>query len=720
MWAKIKQKLWEKRGIVLIAPSVAGFVILIRVFGLLQLLELSIFDQLFRFRPLEKRDPRIVIVGIGESDIEKVGTWPIPDNVLAELLTKIKEQKPKVIGLDIYRDLPVEPGYPELVKVFKSTPNLIGIRKVVGTGQDQSVAPSPVLDELGQVASNDFPLDIDAKIRRGFIYLNDSEGKTVFSLAFKTALKYLEDQQIKPKMLNDIHIQLGKVVFSPLKPNDGAYVRTSAEGYQVLVNYRGPQYTFPIISLTEILENKVEPTVMRDKIVLIGSTAKSLKDFFFIPYSGNIVAIPEPMAGVEIHANLASQIISSALEGRPSLKSLDEPLEWLWILVWSFAGSTFTCKWRLKDNQPKISFSQTTLRIIIFSGCIIGATYISFLGSWWIPSLPALIALVGATIVQTGYTLWSNLKLSYKQIEEYSHTLEIKVEQRTLELKQKNEQLDQAFQQLKAAQKQMVAQEKLAFLGNLTAGIAHEIRNPLNFVKNFATISVDLTEELKEEIDNQAEDLEAEAVDYIHEIFGELKDSIVEIEKQGQRIEVIITGMMMHAQKDAGQQEWIDLNSVVVESVQLAYKSFLSHKNAFEIKIETDYDESLGEFAIVPQEVSRAIVNIINNACYTVNMKKKLLGDDFVPTILVKTINLGEVAEISIRDNGQGMTPDVLEQVFNPFFTTKPTGEGTGLGLSLTHEIIVGQHQGEIKVDSYPDTYTEFIIRLPRKLETIK
>ncbi|NTW21853.1 MAG: serine/threonine protein kinase, partial [Nostocales cyanobacterium W4_Combined_metabat2_030] len=292
----------------------------------------------------------------------------------------------------------------------------------------------------------------------------------------------------------------------------------------------------------------------------------------------------------------------------------------------------------------------------------------------------------------------------------------IKVEQRTQELKQKNEALDLALQELKAAQKQMVAQEKLAFLGTLTAGIAHEIRNPLNFVKNFATISVDLTQELKEEIDNQTEQLQAEAVEYIDEIFTELKDSIVEIEKQGQRIESIIVSMMMHAQKESGQPEITDINTLIAEAVHLAYHSFRAKKDSVDITISSDYDSSVGEVKVVPQEISRALVNIVNNACYAVTAKRKALGDSFSPLILVKTLNLGDGVEISIRDNGLGMTQDILDKVFNPFFTTKPPGEGTGLGLSLTYEIIVGQHQGEIKAESVSQSHTEFTIILPKKV----
>ncbi len=713
-----RRKIWEWRGVLMIAPAVACFVLLLRAIGLLQLLELSALDQFFRLRPQEKPDDKIVIVGVDEADLERLKQWPVPDNILADLLKKIKQQNPRAIGLDIYRDLPVEPGHTQLKKVFETTPQLIGIQKVVGNGHDESVAPSPILAGLGRSSANDFPWDVDGKIRRGFLYLNGSDKKLIFSLGFRLSLIYLEKEGIQPQMMPDnVHIKLGKAMFAPFSSNDGGYVGAADQGYQVLLNYRGPKGTFKSVSLSQVLDNQIPPNLMRDKIVLIGSTAKSLKDYLLTPYSSNLVTIPEPMAGVEVHANIISQIVRGALNGRPLLQTMSDPLEWIWILSWSFVGATLTCHWRHKEGLAKISFSRTTGSIFLYGGLLIGVVYVAFLNAWWVPVIPPLMTLVGSTVVIMSYTLWENLKSSYRQIEEYSRTLEVKVEERTKELKQKNEELDYTLHQLKGAQKQMIAQEKLAFLGTLTAGIAHEIRNPLNFVKNFATISVDLTEELKGEIDNQSEQLEPDTVEYIDEIFGELKDSIVEIEKQGKRIEGIILSMMMHAQKESGQREKTNFNSLLNESVQLAYNSFRAKKDNFEIAIQTNLNDEIEEIEVVPQDISRAVVNIISNACDAVYAKRKAKGVAFQPEILISTLSLNEALKLMIRDNGPGIAPENIDKIFNPFFTTKPPGEGTGLGLSLTYEIIVGQHQGEIKVESVLDSHTEFIIVLPKKRE---
>lgn len=723
MWAKVKLKIWEWRRVSILAPTVAGLAILLRMSGVLQTLELSTLDVLFQLRPVPPPDPRILIIGINENDLTTLGTWPIPDDTLAELLEKIKAQEPRAIGLDIYRDMPVEPGFEQLKTVFETTPNLIGIRKVVGNQQQAEIAPSPILNSLDQVGANDFPWDMDNKIRRGFLYLSDEEGTLVFSLAFKLAMIYLEGEGIAPQMKDETRIELGKAVFSPFSAYDGGYVRASDEGYQILLNYRGPQRSFESISLMDVLENRIPPDLMRDRIVLIGSTAISLKDFSLTPYSNTLSGIPEAMAGIEIHANLTSHLIAAALEGESKIHTASEGVEWLWIFLWGAVGAGFTCQWRDIKGLPYISFPRTGVMISLASLVLIVSVYSAFMLSWWIPLVTPLLALLGSAIATIGYTLLENLQLSYKQIEEYSRTLEVKVEQRTVELRDKNQQLKLTLEQLKAAQKQMIAQEKLASLGSLAAGIAHEIRNPLNFVNNFASISVDLTEELIEELDNPPENLEDLDVEYLNETLTDLKDSVVDIKQHGERIEKIVEGMLLLSQAERGQRSRVNLHAILSEAIELASHNYQNKDPNFSIAIETDYDKAISEIYIVPQDMSRAFLNLVNNACYALYEKYQADPDGYRPTLTVKTRTRSDRptepaqdpwVEIRIRDNGPGIPEDILDQIFNPFFTTKPTGEGTGLGLSLTYETIVGQHGGQLEVNSHPGDHTEFMIILPQ------
>ncbi len=310
-----------------------------------------------------------------------------------------------------------------------------------------------------------------------------------------------------------------------------------------------------------------------------------------------------------------------------------------------------------------------------------------------------------------------DLEQANQQLEEYSHTLEEKVEQRTAALK--------------AAQTQIIAKEKLSSLGALTAGVAHEIRNPLNFVNNYAEGSVELTEELLAEMDNQAEHLDSDTLDYIKQMLIDIRDNAAAIHQHGQRAEGIIHSMMQHARTDSGQHQPADLNALLDQAVQLAYHSKRANDSQFNVVICKDYDASIGQWDVVSGDLNRAFINLIDNACYAVQAKQKQEqqqqgnnpqgnlsheGEVFIPTLWVKTQPLGDAVEIRIRDNGMGIPPELSEKIFHPFFTTKPTGEGTGLGLSLTHEIIVGQHGGTLKVNTEPGAYTEFIITLPRSL----
>ena len=276
--------------------------------------------------------------------------------------------------------------------------------------------------------------------------------------------------------------------------------------------------------------------------------------------------------------------------------------------------------------------------------------------------------------------------------------------------------LKKTLHKLQAAQKQIIAQEKLASLGSLTAGIAHELKNPLNLINNFAVIAAELCQELLPEIAQKLQPFPESELGTIRELLSDIEESVNSINQQGQRADNIISSMLMHARQEGSKRQLTDLNVLLAESVQLAVKSLRATLNKFNIEIEADYDNSVGQLEIIPQSLSRGFINLINNACYAANSKKKEISQNFKPKLSLKTKNLDKAVEISIRDNGQGIPPELLDKIFEPFFTTKPTGEGTGLGLSMTHDIIVGQHQGKIKVKSELGSYTEFIILLPQKI----
>lgn len=278
------------------------------------------------------------------------------------------------------------------------------------------------------------------------------------------------------------------------------------------------------------------------------------------------------------------------------------------------------------------------------------------------------------------------------------------------------EKINKANNDLKEAQVQLVQAEKMASLGQLTAGIAHEIKNPLNFVNNFAVLTVDLVKELTELLDKLSDTLQPEDKEYLLEITTDLGFNAQKINEHGKRADSIVKGMLLHSRGKAGDKQPTDVNSVLAEYVNLGYHGMRAQDNSFNIKIDSAYDDTIGLINIVPQNISRVFLNIINNACYSTNQKKKELNDAYFPILQVQTKNLGNKVEIRIRDNGKGIPQEILDKIFNPFFTTKPAGQGTGLGLSLSYEIVVQEHHGEMLVNSKEGEYAEFIITLPKDL----
>lgn len=303
----------------------------------------------------------------------------------------------------------------------------------------------------------------------------------------------------------------------------------------------------------------------------------------------------------------------------------------------------------------------------------------------------------------------------YADLKAAAAVLEQRVADRTRELRDKNTQLEHTLTQLQQTQQQLIVQEKLASLGALTAGIAHEIKNPLNFVTNFAALSAELAAELGDILHSEQEHLSEAARADVPELVAALVQNVGKIAEHGKRADGIVRGMLQHSRGAAGTPEPTDVNALLDEYVTLAQHGMRAQNPSFTVVIETAYDPAVGTIHAVPQDLSRVFLNIVNNACYATDEKRRQLGAAYAPHIAVRTKDLGDRVEIRIRDNGSGIPSAVRAKLFTPFFTTKPPGAGTGLGLSISHDIIVQQHHGEIRVDTQEGSYTEFIIVLPRK-----
>lgn len=289
-------------------------------------------------------------------------------------------------------------------------------------------------------------------------------------------------------------------------------------------------------------------------------------------------------------------------------------------------------------------------------------------------------------------------------IAEQKLQLEKDVAERTAELQQ-------SLEELKAAQKQLIQSEKMASLGELTAGIAHEIQNPLNFVNNFSEVSIEMAEELKEEMSQI--NLPAENKTIIDELVKDLIENQRKINYHGKRADSIVKGMLQHSRSGSTQKEPTNINALADEFLRLSYHGFRAKDKSFNANLETHFDETLPLINIKPQDIGRVLLNLFTNAFYSVMQKKKKVGPGYNPSVIVTTSRSGASLIIKVKDNGVGIPQSVIDKIYNPFFTTKPTGEGTGLGLSLSYDIITNAHAGTIKVNTKENEFAEFTITLP-------
>jgi len=406
---RLKQPLGRKYRELIVAFSVAACILLLRSLGIFQTLELAGLDQFFRLRPNEPPDNRITIVAIDETSLRRVNAWPIPDGVIAQLLQKLQVNQPRAIGLDIYRNLVVNPGHEALVNVYRSMPNLIGI-ELLTHNQNTRVLPPLKLDQK-QVGFNNVLYDPDGKVRRSLLYWH-IDNQQYESFALKLALLYLKAEGITPQKagVNSNYLRLGKAVFTRFQGNDGGYVGADDKGYQILANFPKPSCykydqefcSYRQVTMSDVLDGKVPISWIRDRIVLIGSTAPSLQDFVFIPYSSQLLGAAKPVAGVELQAYFISEIISAAITGRPLLKVWPQFWEYLWIFAWSYLGAAIIL--RIKSLSKSIPALLVCLLILI------PGSYLAFLSGWWLPLIPGLLTFGIAS-------LWMIFRIAYMQEE---------------------------------------------------------------------------------------------------------------------------------------------------------------------------------------------------------------------------------------------------------------------------------------------------------------
>jgi len=390
--SRLRKKITAAMPPILIASiAVSGLVIGVRQLGRLEGLELNYFDRFVQLQPDEGPDSRLLVVAVTQDDIQALDRWPASDRTLDQLLQKLKEYRPRIIGLDIYRDLPVEPGNAELTSRLQVNENIVAVCKV-GDDKGLGVSPPAVVPKT-RLGFSDLVLDRDGVVRRGLLFMTPektSKCPAITSFSLQLALKYLSRQGIQAQLTPEKHLKIGTATFPAIASNSSGYQNIDARGYQVLINYRSPTAVARQVSLSDVLSDSINPSWVEDKIVLVGVTATEIKDYFYTPY--DLSQQPETkgkMAGVLVHAQILSQLLSTTLDGRSLFWYWSETTEILWIWVWSLLGGAIA--WYVRPSW---------LLGVIGASAVLGLgslCFVFFLHKGWIPLVPPALGLVGTS-----------------------------------------------------------------------------------------------------------------------------------------------------------------------------------------------------------------------------------------------------------------------------------------------------------------------------------
>ena len=653
------------------AVGMAGIAIALQFTGALQFFDKAALDQFFRFRDASAEantSVPITLVTVAEADLKALPQWPLTDTQLAGALDKIRTANPAVLGLNLHRNLPVGSGQAQLEQIFRTTPNLIGIEKVVADSQATSIHAPSALEAIDQVAFSDLIPDQDGKLRRHLLSLENQAGERRFSLGARLALEYLSQQGIEQELVNSdkAEIHLGEAVFHPLSGSEGGYVRADTGGYQILANFYSSPDIFEQVSLTELLNDQVPEGLLRDRVVLLGVTAPSLQNPFYVPSTRS----PErAWYGVELQADLASQMIAAAQGERSLLRAVPMGLGWLWIALCA-GGSAVVAAY-----LPRHYLSWLALPFAL--GGLAGAGYLFFLQGWWIVVAAPGIALMGAALLSRGLRLGDDIEKSRNQLRFLENTLDGEVAARTQSLKAEN---------LSLAQSQSRAEQANQSKSEFLARMSHELRIPLNSMLGFSRIMQD---------DPGIGESNKENLSIIH--------------ASGEHLLTLVNDVLDISRIEANQlclkEQVINLSNLL-ERLESMLKLQAKEKG---LSFRCTMDSRLPQYILGDEtRLLQVLINLLGNA-----IKFTLTGH-----VILRAWTLDDDSDqlyFEVEDTGIGISAVDAEQIFEPFSQCSDDSSklpGTGLGLFISRQL-VRRMGGEIALRSQLGKGSRFKIKIP-------